>query len=761
MANKKDSDSTCFWLPTTNTTKMDVLTPHKLSIVFLIQEYLQLKTSATDNDNTLITDFTPTYRKQFCMLLLKLIQYPDMPYKELHILINSQQYKLHPKHLEGFENLMKILHQLGIEVFFDLQSLIDKLMSEQAFTVGGVSSYGIVGLYLRRVHVTLDKMTFPELMCLYKNTLLYFEKGMRSLALSSNNSANIADSHFNEPSLIKDRTSHCKWSIKQAELFVAQQSALMQNNETCALSPKEMQLRLNEIILDNPLYTQAYFLSYMNNIRIRDVFNSLDTLHRSFDRSTLKTILSTVNDSKDYQYSSLNLAILHTQFNHKNEALASLRECIMLAQENGDRVCLQLAQSWLCLLDNNKLQISEKNISNKTQFILVHSISMNIQSLIKCAAISGYLPSKLFEVLLKSDILNCQHSMMDLIANCITERAALWSLYGKYEISSLCSQLLLNSNLKTLGKSYSGEGICQSLCNLAIWIGQQGEYNMAALLLQNARERFPRYPISRTWMIADCLITVQQAQHRCQWEDGFTACCKLYTLDKNLSMLLRASLNIARGNTKAAQHLLQSLLESKKSNIEQNEEETSKIEPLIHVRAMILLANTLIIDNYSEKISPEMIGILNQVFILAKDKYLDYELSIIELNLANVQLQIGLSQQALRTIKISMENVLSNGGIYDKAKTMFLFLKCLMATTPTTDVKEKCQKLEECDDIIKTILQQFTKLECHTKVRDVYLYLAKLYHSLDVIEKRNYYAMKFRQIDEEFPHTKFYANIFF
>jgi anaphase-promoting complex subunit 5 len=139
-------------------------------------------------------------------------------------------------------------------------------------------------------------------------------------------------------------------------------------------------------------------------------------------------------------------------FDHKKEAVASLQECIMLAQENGDRGCLKLAQSWLCLLDKSNLQLEKKNIGNKTEVSLIHSLSLGIQTMVKEAGLAGYPPSKLFEVLLKSDILNCQHSIMDLTANCIAERAALWTMYGKNEISSMCSQLQLNTSLKTLGE---------------------------------------------------------------------------------------------------------------------------------------------------------------------------------------------------------------------------------------------------------------------------------------------------------------------
>lgn len=387
----KDSE---FFLPLQNASKIDILTPHKISVVFLIQEYLKLKTQdkngylleESTSDTQASVEVSPEYRRKFCMLLLKLIQYPDMPYKDLYLLITSEKYRLHEQHLESFKTLMTLLNKLGIEVLFKLQNLIDKLISENSqSSTAVVSQFGIVGLYFRRVHVTLDKMSFPELMNLYKNINLYYEKGVRSLAIAPNIASNLSYEECFQ-------NSQCKWSVKQSELFVAQQSALIENDEIHAMAPKDLQQRLNEIIQDNPLYSQAYFLSYMNQIRIRDLPNSIEALHRSFDRSTFKsmnTINEAVNVKTNYQFSILNLAILHTLYDHHQEALQCLKECIMTAQENGDRVCLQLAQLWLCLLDKSNFQLSEKNIANKTELSLVHSVSLNIQSLVKVAALSG------------------------------------------------------------------------------------------------------------------------------------------------------------------------------------------------------------------------------------------------------------------------------------------------------------------------------------------------------------------------------------
>lgn len=71
---------------------------------------------------------------------------------------------------------------------------------------------------------------------------------------------------------------------------------------------------------------------------------------------------------------------------------------------------------------------------------------------------------------MRSDVLNCQFSMMDLMAHSFTHKAALWGLYGKADMAALSSQLLLHldtSESQALN-CYSGEATCQAICNMAI-----------------------------------------------------------------------------------------------------------------------------------------------------------------------------------------------------------------------------------------------------------------------------------------------------
>lgn len=727
------------------------ISPYKIFVVILLKEYLKKKDSDAkqsdskddDDDGFNVEEkadvpsatYNPDYRRKFYITLLKLIQVSDMSYKDLYSILTTGQHKIDAEHLRRFEQSVSVLSKLGIEVLFKLSKIMDELITDTT-TKSNVPiihhNNSVLGLFFRRILVYLEKMSFQDLMELHRSITMYYEKGIRAIGITQVRSCTIEE--IEESTLSKQ-----KWSMKQAEIFINQQSTLLENDEVKALNPKELQKKIDEIIeVYTPLSCKAYFLSYLNNIRIRDLPNSLDALHRSFDKSVGKQGTDNADSASKthFQYSLLNLAILHTMFEHNDEALSCLNECIMIAQETGDRVCLQLAQLWLCLLDKKNFQLSEKNIANKTEKTLVRSVSLNIQSLVKVAALSGYLPSKLFDVLIKSDILNCQHSIMNLIANCIAERAALWTFYGKHEMASLCSQQLLNSNLKVMDKSHNGEGLCLSLCTVSLWFSKQGEFGASAAILSRAKERFPRFPISKNWLLVEYYVQSIQAIYLEKWSDAAEACDNLYQVcDKNLGILQRAHLNLSRGNRSTTLSLLDILLE---------QDEDDKMGGLYQIRAMIMQAMCM---SEPTNVSAESLLILNRAAILARDQYLDYEHAIVNMHMSYILLKMKMTKEALQAIQLCMEKILANGGIYDKGKVLFLFCQCLIETRSSKE--EKLKALNRILDQLNLAIKYFTKLECWQKIKAIYMYVAKLYHELGMTEERNHYSYKFRSIVEE------------
>ncbi|XP_013106176.2 anaphase-promoting complex subunit 5 isoform X1 [Stomoxys calcitrans] len=733
-------------------TRIEMPTPHKVSVLILVKQYIKAKKAATDSGILYPTQ----YRRNFCMLLLKLIQYPDMTYNDLYQLLCSPKFKIDPLHLERFEKVMGDLFSLGIETLFDFAEMdnIENMLAEQL----GVSQFSLVGLYIRRVGVILERLSFPEMMALHKNICLYYEKGVRSLTIgprkphcvpsSSEATANITDEeHTMEESVLdtdtvhQDRNPHSKWSPKQAQLFVNQQCNLLEKNELRALSPIEMQTKLNEIIQDNPLNAKAYFLGYMNQLRLRDVFGALDALHRSFDRSP--THMMGQNDQKGFQYFSVNLAILHASFNHKKEALNALKECMMLAQECGDKRCLDLANSWYCLLNSSRIGPFEKSLPDIQDPGLIQSLSLAIEFVVAFGAKCGFLPLDLFELLLKSDELNNKNTLLEHISDSLALRTTLWVLYGRYEMSALYSQLLLNlKKTWVFGDVSNSESVSKVLANLSLWFNTQGEHQLSAVLQHHARTRFPRYPFAADWMTSECHIAIQQCIYRGRWQEALRWCCQLYLLDKHDGNIQRAAVYIAKSYNNAARRILQNLLQE------------NDLDTLRQVRVLMLLAYNSLSDKC---ISSETIDLLMQASVIAEGAYLQYEHAMIDTILAQVLLQMGLHQKALQALRNSIDTIYTNGGIYDRAKTDFIFTRCLVAAG--RDREQQHKRLLKSLPVLERAIEAFRKLEAHAKVLDVFAYISKTFNAFGFVAERNKYACKFKQYYTDNPVPREYLGM--
>lgn len=342
---------------------------------------------------------------------------------------------------------------------------------------------------------------------------------------------------------------------------------------------------------------------------------------------------------------------------------------------------------------------------------------------------------------------------MDLVANSLSQKAAVWQLYGKTELTSLCNQLLLQvvRSSKDSNCIENSEAVCLSLCSVALWLSLRGEFNLSAVVIQHASERFPRDPKSRSWQMTESLINSNHAIHRCKWTDGLSACSQIYVYDQTLSILQRATLNIARGNGTAAYKQLQHLLND------------DRLEPIYRVRAMILMSNTFfrseIISSGEKRFSAEAMGILNEASVYAKEKYLSYEAAIVDLHTTYVLLLMGMPQQALKLIRNCMESILSNGGIYDCARAQFLFVKCLVAAQGSNNA-EKIKKLSSTLSILEECIQSFMKLDAYAKVKDIFIYLSLFYDSVGLTAERNKWSYKFRNLEEQFPTPTEYLNVF-
>lgn len=115
-----------------------------------------------------------------------------------------------------------------------------------------------------------------------------------------------------EPMIDGVKTSEFEFSRKIAEYFVAKQAYLLENNEHEALKPIEMAMKIDELLAHDSSFADAYYLRFLNYLRLRDYPMALKSLHDYFDRLNLAGSVS---------LAALNLCSLEYRFENRYSIL--------------------------------------------------------------------------------------------------------------------------------------------------------------------------------------------------------------------------------------------------------------------------------------------------------------------------------------------------------------------------------------------------------------------------------------------------------
>ncbi|RZF48027.1 hypothetical protein LSTR_LSTR002093 [Laodelphax striatellus] len=775
----------CSGILSSDQTLKEHITPHKTAVAIFIQEFCLLKFKVDTSVDKLaefseeeLSVIDPKHRRDFCMLILKLVQCPDLDYFELMEILNSGEYSLVPKHLQNFKQELKSLANRDVGTIMEAILSTTRLMAIEPSNTGPIlHKSSPAAFFLRRVALFYNKLSFSQLVNACKEFQSYLTQGVLSeksdsssvpirtragcfsdrrpsphqemdLCSISKNDFSLSlellprqklqktdnstfGMSFGEGDKPKVSATGGTWSRRQAELFIARQAALIQNDMNTALPPAKLHEKIDDILKANPNHVEAHYLSYLNYLRTKEFCGAMHSLRHYFDRMTMS--MTQEEKNKSFRYAALNIAILHAQFNQKEAALDALKEAITLSHEEKDNICLQHAQAWLYnLTEENKGILLERSICKSGELNLNYLASLGFQFLSQYSATRGGRPAQVFEAIMRSDLLNCQLSMPDMFGKSLSQKAALWALYGKSEMASLTSQLLLHLNhCDTLTSStlHNADGTCQAICNVANFLIELGEYKLAVIVLDYARSL---YPNSKWWQIIEQILFFTQALYKGQWQAAHTAVRQLSTLDKWESCVRLAELLLAKGDNQGVKDAVEDLLN----------EEASTCHSL-RVRAMLLVSKT----------SPTPVFILTTALSIASFHFLHYLTALVIMEIAEVQLNMGLPAQALKLVDHSLLIILSQGGLYDQACALLLYVKCKVswAASVSHDLKNKNNVITECLGVLETAKINFRKVEAFNKVKESLHLQALLSHEIGSYKNRNRYSLEFRQIDEEYP----------
>ncbi|XP_014476776.1 PREDICTED: anaphase-promoting complex subunit 5 isoform X2 [Dinoponera quadriceps] len=684
-------------------------------------------------------------RRDFCLASLKLIQSADM---ELNILLNllySPEYVLH-RFAKQLEIELDILCNKGVDGLLDLFNSLHRLIESKEHPLSfspTLSRNSVLGLYVRRMRIFFEKLPFNQVVALYNDLKKYVERKICSNICSTRDSDISIISKLEDYDMNKAKTV---WGGRQAELLVAQQAHALQTDEHKAMPPAELQALVQDLLKCSPYYADAHYLSYLNCIRVNDFCGAVDSLYHCFDRmAPLENRSAPEDRSRTFRYAALNLAVLHAQFNHKEVAQYALREAITLAQEAGDNVCLQLAHSWMYYLTSEeKGPLIERSVGKASMLGITHTTGLSLISHAHNSALEAKSPPQVFETLIKSDVLNCQHSMSDLMSITFAEKSALWAYYGKTEMASLCAQLLLLHNTGNKKQHmFNGPSTCQAIVTIANMLIEFGEYTLSDVVLAHAKERFPNEPCNKIWMLSEQLHLFTQLMRQEKWSEAEAAAQNISSLDQLECKFRLAEVCLAKGDYPEGMKYIGII------------EEHSDVTPPHKIRTTLLYSQITCASSLSGNgtAATNCIVRLSSALELAAQNYLSYYKALVKMHLANVQLLIGLPTLALNMVEDAIPTILGHGGCYDQGQAFMLYGKCLLTSAPEGPFEARKEAILSGIKVLSKALARFTKVKAIARVKSILYLQAVFYNEINLLPERNQCAFEFRQLDEQYLTT--------
>ncbi|KAK3793439.1 hypothetical protein RRG08_057101, partial [Elysia crispata] len=145
----------------------------------------------------------------------------------------------------------------------------------------------------------------------------------------------------------------------------------------------------------------------------------------------------------------------------------------------------------------------------------------------------------------------------------------------------------------------------------------------------------------------------------------------------------------------------------------------------------------------------------------ARQHHLELLEALATAHLAYIQLNMGLSKQALQLLETRLLRIFTHCSSYDKARVLHLYARCKIgAVKPATTgmVSGTKAELQSAASLMLTVTQLFHDVEAHLKEKDALHFQAIIHHTLMAggnmqhhQEERNRCARQFKGLDRLYP----------
>ncbi|KAG0353547.1 anaphase promoting complex subunit 5 [Podila minutissima] len=758
---------------------MAYLTPHKISILILIEYFCQHQ--SPPNDVQKLSQF-----------LLKCIQDPS-EYLQTDLKRFGEQVAREAgqpawDHLQ--ETLMRIKSSHHLSDF-----LVSKLQKEDCENLSTIRPVGlagliipsseamdptsILGLYIRKAQIEFRKLLFEDTCQLF-------------CAIETYKASLYKKDDF------PDQDGLVIQSVYDAEKYLDLQTQHLSNPSLQDI-PNEVLEHVKSVQLRMPTVAKSHYIMCLQAQQTGNFEMAVQSLHQFFD------YCMSMHDQALYQYALLNLAILHARFGHFDQARFAIRETVEVARDNMDQECLSYALSWHDRLTGtgatSSAEMNEaRNLAGQIEGQSFHYLQ-SLGELIKSRQLQSESTSETLEALVRSSSINLRHSLDGVGGVVQLFQSRTWEAYGNAPLSSLYSQMQHHFRPSESDMSDAASSLSKFASDLAL----SGQYQEALRVLEQAKSKFPLRTMRATPWVQTLLQILQKralGSNRLRDAEIWTAQlgATLVTPTIQPSNLKKRPIEVVEQEKEAEIEVAMKrgpkgkVAPKKEQELKKEQaDEAEKIRPTqmddttLDIQLDIILQSSLLSALAGQRLSgieqlSEGLELVRQnqwpgtqkftvVYLLAlAELYLDSDSAIsalplllvaimlsednfqrplqfvVKLRMADVLLHLDSVQQASDLVDGVMAMVLNQGDVFVQALAYFQNAKCLLARanqftkrskgSPPEPQREltKRNSLFQVYELLRHALRGFRVVESLKDIAQVLYFMVRVFHELDLAE---------------------------
>lgn len=529
------------------------VTPYRICTSIFIKVYSAQRLSLEPRENGKI-----------CLFILNIIRQNEYTFRQLIELIEANC---------DSSVIIGQFRQIIDETVADINNLFE--LVKQLRDCPHIENNSVSGLYIRKVAIHFDRLTYQACSRLYDDILTYVSTPSSTVRRRNTSIA------WQTPRATRSSGASTDFNKSAKPIHqLNHEISRIQTNEQRALNPKDLYESLRRP--NNSCKADATFLRYLNLLRVNESVASKHLLMAYFDM---------VSDTVSRSYSALNYAIWHLHHGEYKRAIECLQECYCCAQAADDDKCLLIALMWLAriIIQAKQKSSSKYNVtallelvkkrSNRAGMFYVQAMtSLALEQLagpeddsillkkssatLKQVALNKRQQNHLLanpnqpnpldkdDVMPSAEILAVRNSMNDVLAMYYALLSAHFSLVDMNQSSALASQTLLHFDLiEKCGNEdvfLVNENIFIAIRNLAyhVWNTSRDVKLVRTILVDLCAKKIPTHRTDNhsIWRQALSEISFEYYVEQCKWQEANCMLKVIGETDRDGAQLRKAEL---------------------------------------------------------------------------------------------------------------------------------------------------------------------------------------------------------------------------